>query len=91
MKFPESSLAKFIEPFDSNNISNNTNFNLHNGRIFIDRDGPTFLNVINYLRNGTFPSFKTDKEKLLFDDELDFWQIPYKTMNLIFGKFLTNT
>ena len=81
MKFPESSLAKFIEPFDTNNISNNTNFNLHNGRIFIDRDGPTFLNVINYLRNGTFPSFKTDKEKLLFDDELDFWQIPYKHMN----------
>ena len=29
----------------------------HNGRIFIDRQGDAFINVINYLRNGKYPNF----------------------------------
>ena len=29
----------------------------HNGRIFIDRDGQAFVDMISYLRNGVKPPF----------------------------------
>jgi hypothetical protein len=31
--------------------------NMHNGRVFIDRDGETFCLIINYLRTGKVPIF----------------------------------
>jgi hypothetical protein len=48
----------------------------HNGRLFIDRDGLAFSNMVNYLRNGKFPIFKDKNEEINFFEELEFWQIP---------------
>lgn len=48
----------------------------HNGRIFIDRQGEAFINLINYLRNGKYPIFKDKNEEINFFEELQFWQIP---------------
>lgn len=48
----------------------------HNHRLFIDRDGSAFFNMINYLRSGKFPIFKDKNEELNFLEELEFWQIP---------------
>ena len=48
------------------------------GRIFIDRDGESFLHVIDYLRNGkkNLPEFRGMRERKLLFRELDYWQIP---------------
>jgi hypothetical protein len=48
----------------------------HEGRIFVDRDGLAFTNMINYLRNGKFPVFRDKNEEISFYEELEFWQIP---------------
>lgn len=47
------------------------------GRIFIDRDGESFMHIINYLRDGkkTLPEFRGMRERKLFFRELDYWQI----------------
>ena len=46
------------------------------GKVFIDREGEPFVNVINYLRSGTFPILRNEEEESKFYDELDFWKIP---------------
>jgi hypothetical protein len=52
----------------------------HNGRLFIDRQGEAFINMINYLRNGKYPVFRDKNEEINFFEELNFWQIPiYET------------
>lgn len=45
------------------------------GKIFIDRDGETFLSLVNYLRNGRreLPVFETLMKYQLFEEELEFW------------------
>ena len=48
----------------------------HNGRLFIDRQGEAFVNLINYLRNGKYPVFRDKNEEINFFEELAFWQIP---------------
>ena len=48
----------------------------HDSRIFVDRDGFAFSNMINYLRNGKYPIFKDKNEEINFFEELEFWQIP---------------
>jgi hypothetical protein len=48
----------------------------HDNRIFVDRDGSAFSNMINYLRNGKYPIFKEKNEEINFFEELEFWQIP---------------
>lgn len=48
----------------------------HNGRLFIDRQGDAFVNMINYLRNGKYPVFRDKNEEINFFEELTFWQIP---------------
>ena len=53
----------------------------HNGRLFIDRDGNSFQNMIHYLRNGKFPVFKEKNEEINFFEELDFWQIPLNDLS----------
>lgn len=52
------------------------NIPLKNGKVFIDREGPPFINVINFLRTGKFPIMKSKEEESKFYDELDFWKIP---------------
>jgi|TARA_B110001450_G_C17202834_1_gene312128 hypothetical protein len=49
----------------------------NDGFIFLDRDGKTFLNVINYLRNDrkNFPAFETKLEQDLFIQELNYWKL----------------
>jgi len=49
---------------------------IHNGRVFLDRDGDTFCQVINYLRNGKIPIFDSKIKENLFFEELDYWSIP---------------
>jgi len=64
----------------------------HNGRIFIDRDGSAFCNMITYLRTGLKPPFKDEdnmnrqmvyfrgrtitEEERMFYRELEYWQVP---------------
>ena len=49
---------------------------IHNGRVFIDRDGETFCQVIQFLRNGRVPMFDNKLRETAFYEELDYWQIP---------------
>ena len=46
-------------------------------RIFIDRDGETFSEIINYLRNTRreMPVFDSENKAQMFSCELDFWGI----------------
>ena len=48
-----------------------------NDHIFIDRDGPTFEHLINYLRHkrSYVPTFQNKNEEELFYAELSFWGI----------------
>lgn len=52
---------------------------MHNGRVFIDRDGETFCSLLSYLRNGKLPLFDNKLKENAFFEELDFWQIPLDT------------
>lgn len=45
----------------------------HNGRVFIDRDGDTFCQVINYLRTGKVPIFDNKVKENAFFEEIDYW------------------
>ena len=46
--------------------------------VFIDRDGPTFSNLINYLRNDRqdYPIFESTQDQHLFYKELKYWEFP---------------
>ena len=49
-----------------------------NDEVFLDRDGQTFLNLVNYLRNDrfVFPEFLDRNDEIHFFKELDYWKIP---------------
>ncbi len=49
---------------------------MHNGRVFLDRDGEIFTLVLQYLRNGKVPLFENKIKENSFYEELDYWQIP---------------
>ena len=70
LKYPNSNLSTFILNKLSQSNGNSEN------KIVIERDSKNFLNIISYLRNDKYPSFKDDKEYQNFLDELDYWQIP---------------
>ena len=44
-------------------------------KIFIDREGEQFINLVNFLRTGKFPIMKSKEEENKFKDELNFWKI----------------
>jgi hypothetical protein len=46
---------------------------MHNGRVFIDRDGEAFCQVIQFLRNGKIPIFDSKIKENAFIDELEYW------------------
>jgi hypothetical protein len=73
-----STLMKYANSALSAMFSGRHELPKHNGRVFIDRDGMTFLNMVNYLRTGKFPIFKEKAAELAFYEELEFWQIPLK-------------
>ena len=78
IKFPNSALAKM---FSGRHILPKIN-----DRIFIDRDGKTFLLLLSYLRNDKLPNFEDEKTKENFFEELDYWQIPYYEINKMSDK-----
>ncbi len=43
----------------------------------MDRDGGTFLSLVNYLRNNreVFPKFVSKDEEQMFTKELEFWDM----------------
>lgn len=47
------------------------------GNVFLDRDGETFLTLVNYLRNyrRALPKLDSLKQETLFLKELEFWQM----------------
>jgi hypothetical protein len=51
-----------------------------NEEVFLDRDGQTFLHLVNYLRNDreVFPDFMDRNDEIHFFKELEFWKIPTK-------------
>ena len=51
-----------------------------NDEVFLDRDGKTFLNLVNYLRNEmqVFPEFQDKNDEIHFFEELKHWGIPIK-------------
>ena len=51
-----------------------------NDEVFLDRDGKTFLNLVNYLRNDlqVFPEFSDKNDEIHFFEELKHWGIPVK-------------
>ena len=51
-----------------------------NEECFLDRDGDTFLHVINYLRNNRelLPDFHDYNDEIQFYKELEHWKIPLK-------------
>ena len=67
-KYPTSALALLF--------SGNHKIKKYKDRYFIDRDGDTFLKVLDFLRNDTLPNFENDEQKIHFFDELEYWQIP---------------
>ena len=57
---------------------------IHNDKVFIDRNGDIFTLIINYLRNKQLPqTFINEKQKILFYDELDYWQLPLNSIHSI--------
>ena len=52
-----------------------------NDEVFLDRDGKTFLNLVNYLRNNmtVFPEFMDKNDEIHFFEELKHWGIPIKS------------
>jgi hypothetical protein len=64
----------------------------HRGKIFIDRDGQAFLDVVSYLRSGLKPPFRDENDsnhdlihfrgriicqrEKQFYRELEYWQLP---------------
>lgn len=56
-----------------------TNLNKHKGRVFIDRDGDSFMSIITYLRTGKIPIFNAKMDEVKFNDEMEFWNIPFET------------
>lgn len=47
------------------------------GNVFLDRDGETFLTLVNYLRNyrRALPKLDSIKQETLFLKELEFWRM----------------
>lgn len=58
------------------------------GKIFLDRDGETFLSLVNYLRNNreVFPKFVSKDEEQMFTKELEFWDMKEDLAKLIGGE-----
>lgn len=59
--------------------------NIHNGRIFIDRDGEAFTHMLNFLRTKKVPIFTNQHLENAFYDELDYWMIPTEESPLEVG------
>lgn len=71
-----STLTKYHTSFLAAMFSSSNKLSVYKGRVFIDRDGEPFVNMINYLRTGFMPVFTSKAQEQAFKDELEYWQIP---------------
>lgn len=71
-----STLAKYKNSALGLLFSGQLNLSKRQGKVFIDREGPPFINLVNFLRSGKFPLVQSKEEEAKFYDELDFWKIP---------------
>ena len=53
-------------------------------KIFIDREGEQFIDLVNFLRTGKFPIVKDKDEENKFKDEIDFWKITIPEKSKLF-------
>jgi frataxin-like iron-binding protein CyaY len=67
-KYPESALAAMF--------NGKHKFNMHKGRVFIDRDGEAFCFMISYLRNSDVCLLINEAQEEAFYEELNYWQVP---------------
>ena len=58
---------------------------MHNGRIFVDRDGEAFASMLSFLRTKKVPIFLNQNMENAFYDELDYWMIPMEDSPLEIG------
>lgn len=68
----ESKLCKYFEDISAKQ-------KLGDGsQVFLDRDGPAFQSLLNYLRNGRgeMPVFDSTRDQHMFFKELSFWGFP---------------
>ena len=74
---PGSLLAKMFSGLHEPKRVQSQNFG---DEVFLDRDGKTFLNLVNYLRNNmtVFPEFMDKNDEVHFFEELKYWGIPVK-------------
>lgn len=47
----------------------------HNGKVFFDRDGAPFCDMINYLRTRRLPFFRSPQQEASFLEELNYWNV----------------
>jgi hypothetical protein len=62
---------------------------MHNGRVFIDRNGEAFSSMLNFLRTGRVPYFENQATEYSFYDELDFWMVPVERGPIDIGELNT--
>ena len=68
MKYPDSMFGRML----NSSIDSEKD---ENGAYFIDRDGPLFRHVLNFMRNGNLSLPENFKELKLLRSEADFYQI----------------
>ena len=68
MKYPDSMFGRML----NSSIDSEKD---ENGAYFIDRDGPLFRHVLNFMRNGTLSLPENFNELKLLKSEADFYQI----------------
>jgi hypothetical protein len=64
------------------------------GNVFLDRDGETFLTLVNYLRNRkAAPKFDSVRQQELFLKELEFWEMfdDHKKLARLYGSIPPET
>lgn len=73
----QSKLARLFEESEELTIIKNAQ-DKSKFEVFLDRDGPTFISMVNYLRNNRqeVPIFESTKDEHRFYRELQFWEIP---------------
>ena len=65
MKYKKSALAAMF--------SGRFELTMHKGRIFIDRDGESFSQLISFLRTGRMPAFEDEIQEQGFWEEMQYF------------------
>lgn len=76
----ESNLAKYFKDLNKCPMSSK-------GRFIVDRPFEAFKAVINYLRTGKVPFFRTESENMDFQNEIKYWNIPLINNKMLESSF----